>query len=386
MKKDFGLFLLLLVFFWNCTQDEISQPAQRPEPVLSDLVAPAQIYNASTQKQMISVRVQDDQGLENIAQVRYVLSKNGSSGSSAQGQLKDDGTQGDIVAKDGVFTAFIDGSFAQGDTGIFVLELAARDVDGNISNRLEAEIEVLAGRENLAPQIVRTLVPQQVAVDSSFEFVVAVAVEDADGRTDIQRVLLQFFPPAHPNPTLEQDLVDDGSAGDVNAADGLYSGTLSSGLFKEASDYFLRFQAEDQAGNTSQPVVVSIHGFFVGNRPPVISNVVAPNTVKIDPNQSTRILITVDVTDPQGLSDIDYVQFRSFLPGGQEADNSPTQLADDGDTANTGDVVAGDGTFSRLIVLPSSGVPLGDFRFEFQAQDNSGALSNIINHILTVTE
>lgn len=379
------LSLILAVSSFRCTSGDPASPPIQPEPKLSDLLAPSVLFNVSERKHRVAVRVEDDQGVQTIAEVQYsILDPSGAT--RVGGNLVDDGTAGDIIPRDGQFSTQLDGRFAGSDTGAFELRVVAEDQDGNRSNQLTTTIRVLPGTGNLPPEVVETFTPERVAVDSSFDLVVAARVNDADGLEDVANVRLQFFPPTYPTPTHEVDLMDDGTAGDTTAGDGIYSGLLSSGLFEQPNEHFLRFQAEDRAGNRSPAVVVPIRGFFAGNRPPVISNVVAPDTVKINPNAVTEILITVDVTDPQGLSDIDFVRFRSFLPSGEEAQNSPTELADDGDSERTGDAVAGDGTYSRIVILPSSGVPTGDFRFEFQAGDKSGALSNIINHILTVIE
>lgn len=385
LRKIFFLFIFT-IFIAQCTRDQIVAPVPDPVPHISNLMAPLVVFNASLTKHTISVQVQDAQGVQDIAEVHYEIRKKQTNDLALSGLLIDDGTHGDIIPKDGVFTNQIDGSFARGDTGQFELRVFARDKSDHASDTLSTTILVVAGVENAPPVITKTAVPALVPIDSLFDFVIAVQVQDEDGLQDIKKVSFQFFPPEHPNPTLEGTLVDDGTSGDEMPGDGIYSNILSSNLIKEPTDYFLRFEAEDQAGNKSDAKVVTIRGRPGLNDPPVISNVVAPDTVKIDPQQNTRILITVDVTDPQGLDDIDYVQFRSFLPDGREAQDSPIQMADDGNTSVTGDEVAGDGTYSRIIILPSSGVMPGDFRFVFQASDKSGALSNTIEHILTVIE
>jgi len=259
------------------------------------------------------------------------------------------------------------------------------DKDGNASNSLQTRVFVRDGAENNLPEIVRVSVPTKVLLDSLFTFLVEVEVSDADSLSDIEYVFSQFFPPAHPNPTRQDTLLDDGLSGDVTAGDGIYSLTLSSGLIKEASDYFLRFQAEDKSGNRSLAVVATIRGTVAQPEPPVISNLSAPDTVQIVPGQVVQVLITIEVTDPQGLSDIDFVRFRSFLPNSNEAGDSPIGLADDGNTFSTGDEVAGDGTYSRIINLPPTALR-GDFRFVFEARDKSGLSSNIIEHIMTVID
>ncbi|RMF68851.1 MAG: hypothetical protein D6743_02815, partial [Calditrichaeota bacterium] len=268
----------------------------------------------------------------------------------------------------------------------FQLSVVGKDKEGNESNVLEARIFVQAGQEDLPPEIVNVTVPETVAADSSFDFVVTAEVTDPDGPQDVQRVIYQFFPPAHPTPTQEDTLVDDGTGADAVAGDGVYTAVLSSNLIRTASDYFLRFQAEDRAGSKSAARIATIRGVFRLPQAPVLSNLVAPDTVQIDPTRVVQILLTVDVFDPQGLSDIDFVRFRSFLPNGQEAKDSPFELSDDGNRAVSGDEVAGDGTYSIIVNLPPNGVTPGDFRFVFQAKDKSGLLSNTIEHIMTVIQ
>ncbi|NIR51947.1 hypothetical protein GWO43_25550 [candidate division KSB1 bacterium] len=386
-KNAYLYGLLISTLMWFCSDDD--NPVQMETtvvPEVTSLIAPSIIYNASPKKHTVSVKVTDPQGLEDIESVRYEIDKSGSATPSTQGELRDEGKAGDIIPNDGTYATQIDGSFAQNDSGKFNLSVTARDLSGNVSNVDTAVILVRSGTENLPPEISAVQLPKRVAVDSLFEFVMTADVSDPEGLSDVQKVTYQLFPPAHPNPTLTGQMLDNGQSGDTTAGDGTYSAELSTDLFTEAADYFFRFQAEDERGNKSPPKVASIRGFFIGNRAPVISNLVAPDTVRINPDQVTRILITIDVTDPQGLSDIDFVRFRSFLPNGNEASNSPFELSDDGNTVATGDEIAGDGTYSIVINLPPTGVQPGDFRFVFQAKDKSDAFSNVIEHIMTVVE
>jgi len=327
----------------------------------------------------------DPQGLDDLAEVHFDIIKSGSTTPAISGFLLDDGTSGDVIPKDGRVTTQIHSSLFQNDSGEFNLEISATDKNGNASNSLQTRIFVRDGAENNLPEIVSVSVPVTVFLDSLFEFLIEVEVSDADSSGDIAYVFSQFFPPAHPNPTRQDTLLDDGLSGDVTAGDGIYSITLSSGLIKEASDHFLRFQAEDKSGNRSLAVVATIRGTVAQPEPPVISNLSAPDTVQIVPSQVVQVLITIDVSDPQGLSDIDFVRFRSFLPNGNEAGDSPIGLADDGNTFSTGDEIAGDGTYSRIINLPPTALR-GDFRFLFEARDKSGLCSNIIEHIMTVID
>ncbi len=479
------------------------QPDSTFAPVISELQTPTSIYNAAAEPQLLTVKVSDPQGLANIDDVNYDLVKAGASSPVRQGSFSDDGADGDVIAKDGIYSELLTSAFAAGDSGQFELTVEARDRDGNNSNVLSAQIFVLSGGGDSTPRIVQVSTPTSVAVDSAHNFTITVLVADPEGLSDIKRVLYQLFPPESTVPVIEDTLTDSGSNGDEVAGDGIYSAQLSSSLIDRFSDYFLRVQVEDKVGNLSSPTVKTIRGRpFVGNAPvienasvpritnvtvsprivisadvrdpeglanvdsvfyrlflpdgtedaaspgflqddgnaavsgdttagdgrfsgivdlsgradttfvlrvvmqandlngkrssqvsravvasiddsPFILNLIAPSLVQIDPTRDQRLLITLDVRDPQGNDDITLAQFRSFLPDGNEANNSPTLLFDTGDN-DEGDAVAGDGIYSRFIFLPSQGVTPGDFRFVFEARDQSGARSNLIEHILTV--
>jgi hypothetical protein len=62
-------------------------------------------------------------------------------------------------------------------------------------------------------------------------------------------------------------------------------------------------------------------------------------------------------------------------------------MFDDGDP-NHGDAIAGDGIYSSIVKLPSKQsnppVPLGTFRWEFQAKDRENKTSNIIIHYIVI--
>ena len=86
--------------------------------------------------------------------------------------------------------------------------------------------------------------------------------------------------------------------------------------------------------------------------------------------------LKTEVTD-----DILEVYFIVYRPDGTTNGNK-IQLFDDGDSEN-GDVTAGDGIYSRLIQVDQSNQK-GTYRFDFQAEDRLGALSNIVNHIVLI--
>lgn len=147
-------------------------------------------------------------------------------------------------------------------------------------------------------------------------------------------------------------------------------------------NYTIRFSASGLDNKSKQVAVASFY-FNNGqdNLPPVISNLVAPDTITIG-TDTTFIQITLNVQDTNGLNDIQFVWFDSYLPNGNPSSQNPIALYDDG--INGGDLTAGDGIYSRIVILPPTGVTKGTYRWEFRARDRSGTLSNQIIHFLVV--
>lgn len=125
------------------------------------------------------------------------------------------------------------------------------------------------------------------------------------------------------------------------------------------------------------------------NRPPVLSNLIAPDTVRLA-NVNQFILLQIKATDPDGQTDIRKVFFNSFRPDGTPSSGNPFEMYDDGGAViiiapdiRSGDLVKGDGVYSLTIILAPN-TPLGTYRFEFQAIDRSNATSDIVPHHLLV--
>jgi hypothetical protein len=97
-----------------------------------------------------------------------------------------------------------------------------------------------------------------------------------------------------------------------------------------------------------------------------------------------RELMTVEVSDPQGLADIDSVYFYSLKPDSSWANyGKPFLLVDDGIPFNenirdpeTGDLVANDGTYSfSIIVYNNPQTNLGTYTFYIYIRDKAGNLT-----------
>lgn len=145
--------------------------------------------------------------------------------------------------------------------------------------------------------------------------------------------------------------------------------------------YTIKFSITGLDGKNRQ-VAISNFNFINGQDtlPPVISNtVIDPDTVVV--TQPTTIFTSVEAMDPNGSSDILQVYFKVYKPDGT-TNNTKIELFDDGNIS-IGDQIAGDGVYSRLIQVDQTN-DKGTYRFEFQAEDRSGELSNILNHFVLI--
>jgi hypothetical protein len=193
---------------------------------------------------------------------------------------------------------------------------------------------------------------------------------------------VEAYAPGDDVPVASSVLRDDGTAPDAAAGDGMYTALLQfSATRADAGRFTVRFSAVDELGlrgNTlEEPLVLTRR-----NSPPVVSDLVAPDTVALPGSGSTLIELSIVAADSDGYADIRDVYFQNL------DSSNPLQrffLRDDGGTRQppTGDDRAGDGRFGIIIQLPSSAAKQ-DYRFSFRAIDVPGDTSAAIVHILTV--
>jgi hypothetical protein len=156
--------------------------------------------------------------------------------------------------------------------------------------------------------------------------------------------------------------------------DGIYSGRASFQIKRvDVGTYLIEVSAQDPKGFSSNTLIVPLEVIRT-NRPPVLSDLQAPDTVNT--SVVSQFLITVNALDPDGLADIKSV--TRTTPSGLVF-----TLNDQG---VNGDVRAGDGTFSETVAVNDPSPPPGDYLFKFQAFDRSNEGSNVIIHRVTVRQ
>lgn len=183
-----------------------------------------------------------------------------------------------------------------------------------------------------------------------------------------------------------QSLLDDGRSqisGDITAGDNIFSASITMSRLFAVGNYSIEFfiRNDDDLQTISK---AAVHQFYYDNGQsnvePVISDVIAPDTVVVQEPKSV-ILLSVFVSDENGLQDIESVYFTTTRPDGSVY--PPIQMFDSGDFENHGDETASDGRFSALIQVTPSNTK-GAYKFNFQAKDKRKKLSNIITHTIHI--
>ena len=381
-KNTISLLFAIGFFFLLFVECSVKNPVtdEAGAPVLSDLVAPGTVYFQSHVKYPVTVRTSDPQGWEDIKIVRYFFFPEGSQAVVGEGAMRDDGTGGDIIPMDGIFFDSLGTDFADGQAGQFLLSVVAEDLTGHFSDALNADISVIEGEINLPPVLSNPIVPDTLTEETVGNVFLSIRADDSHGVEDIDTVRFQIYPPWSPIHIYQGQLRDDGTSGDVDAGDNIFSfrGDMQ-GILRTIGHYSVRFQAEDVGGLMSHPIVTDFY-VFRENSPPALSNLVAPD--EVSRSSSPAIPLTVRVIDPEGLSDVKSVYFNTTKPDGSPSSGNPFSLFDDG---TAGDVNPGDGVYSLTIYITPQNA-LGNYRFDFLAEDYAGAVSDTLRHIIRVVD
>ncbi|MBN2105062.1 hypothetical protein JW835_13555 [bacterium] len=358
---------------------EVRNPADERYfyPEIDNITTPRTVALQGDMLYSIYVTVSDPQGLEDIAYVQFSLSD-----SLEDFNLHDNGHDGDLIPKDGSYSGRFLPELFSGKQGAYQLQITAQDHEGNMTMAFSDTIWVEDTVPDQAPVLHHPVVSDTVAVEELTNFYLSIHAYDGQGLDDIDSLVYQIYPPLSTKPIYQSILRDDGTGGDIAAGDSVFSicADLSDTL-KGLGPHQIRFQAKDIHGNQSVPLVVT---FFIAgiNDEPILSNLNAPVVInRLDP---TPIVITIQVTDPQGPADVRKVYFNSIKPNGFPARGNPFILRDDG-SEDWGDEKAGDGIYSIAIVI-SSDNQLGRYTFSFYAQDLAGDLSEPRVHYLVVME
>ncbi len=367
----------------SCDNDDPVQPTN-VAPVLKNFTVPDTILTQINQSYIVSVQVSDENGLDDIASVKYEI-LNSQENVFAQGDFYDDGnynSHGDIVANNGTYSQRLNVDFPAGEYQIITSAIDKSDLE---SDRLGKTFYTKEGVINNAPTLAVIQIPDSVYVDKIVPFFIQVRAEDEDSDDYISKVTFQVLGPTISDLALEGELVDDGSSGDQTAGDGIYSiETTTEFASWKFGSYHLYMTAFDSKQKASESIYTTIPWAKMElGVIPELFNLSSPDTIVRPMTGDKSILLTIEATDPDNKNDVKEVFFYSKKPNGEYANSgNPFNLYDDG---ASGDATANDNIFSLIIWIISAN-DLGDYVFEFQARDYSDLLSSKIIHTITVIE
>jgi len=374
-KWTYALPLPILVLLWVGCEKEPTGSEISPTPRITEWEVPARMAFNSPRNYRITVTVEDAQGPQNVPFALGTIMSDGATIDTFS--LWDDGsyysvtasppwadsTSGDLVPGDGIFSRRITGQFVDHATTVS-FRFDATDSNGHAADPVEVAVEL---RANSAPVLEDPVLPS--LLESGFDtLTLSVRATDSDELDSLVRVWLD---------------VQGSGKGEITLAgpdqDHRWSITIDRSFAAGiVGDYAFNFYGEDTFQEIGGPVGQTV---MVENNPPVISNLVAPDTMvlPIQAVGSDTALLFLNVEDDQTLIDIWAVYFTSVLN-----DTVPNPnvfyLFDDGSGA---DVTAGDGIYSQGIVLFWNNTP-GKYTFTFLAQDLLGQTSNPIIHDMWV--
>jgi hypothetical protein len=376
--KSSAVWILGALLVAGCS---IKDPVQKEAPFLflSNLSLPDTLYLESDDNIPFSVKVTHSEGVRAVLCVRAFVTHIDAYTILYQDSLQDGGVGGDVVSKDGIFSGRLSLTFVEDQPADYQMSVISEDIYQNISDTLSSSFTVVDGERNSSPVLGECSLSDTLNADSLGHVLITIRADDPQGIDDIDSVFFQIFQPLSPVSFYRSPLWDDGQSGDLIPGDGIFTfqGNLEDTL-KSRGVHTFRFQAVDKSGLSGN---VKVKEVFIDqiNYPPVLSNIVAPDTVVLG-TETAILFLSVDVFDPQGLADIKKVYFNSTKPDGNPATHNPFYMYDDG---SSGDITPDDGTYSLDVeITPDS--QKGIYQFDFYAEDHSGALSESLSHFVTV--
>lgn len=203
--------------------------------------------------------------------------------------------------------------------------------------------------------------------------------------SDIKRVWIEILSPE--NEKLSPgviNLYDNGSVavGDAVKGDKEYSILVTMKSEFVNGTYLISYFIEDKMGSTKKVASQTfLYDNGKSNVAPFILSVSLPDTIQVL-NEGLAFLVAASVSDSNGIRDVKEVYFTTVRPD-QTSSGLHTSLYDDGNYGENGDASAGDGVFSRIIKIDSTNQK-GTYRFDFEAKDRGGLVSQIVHKYILV--
>jgi len=372
-----GLLLIFILLAGYACQDQAVTPPEKTPFVLSDIRAADFWQINASASQLVEIRVQHPDGVDAIEAVTVDIIDNANN-LNATVQLFDDGAatteSGDLIAGDGVFRNLIKPSTVVSADGDYTLRFSATDTAGASAPALEKNIKM---GSNKVPQIHSVFLPSLFRSGFNAE-TISVVVFDPDSTSEVDDIIFKIIKSG------ELPVLYTGKSWKRSGADSLFVLELDSSFGAGRSGaYQFSFQAHDKFGGLSDTVLRSVN---IENKAGSVLRISMPAEITKPVSGTKQIFITAQVDDPQSLADVDSVYFYI-----EKTDGMPFVMVDNGKPFNidnrfdeAGDKTAGDGIYSRTLIVEARTAIVGTFVFSFYSRDRVGNLSVSISDSINI--
>ena len=208
---------------------------------------------------------------------------------------------------------------------------------------------------------------------------VSARVKNLSGIANLRGVYYRIYRPGENRFFSSGTLAAETLASSVTA---IYAANISFVMSRPEAGFFrVEVFAQSRSNDVSNFIQLPLR-IARNNSTPRILSASVPDTVYLPPGDSLLITMSVAVSDSDGAGDIAGIFFYSLNS------SDPTRqflLSDDGNVGGiSGDLLAGDGTYTITVKLLDQGNIRRTFEFEFHAVDQQGADSGPLLKLLTV--
>ena len=209
----------------------------------------------------ISVSASDPDSLDSITKVTYQILGPTATETAEQGELYDNGSDGDSLAGDGIFSFRTTTEFANWKFGSYHLIIVAFDTHQQQSNTIYEILPWAKMNLGVAPQIVSVTAPDTIKLPASTakSYFLTVRATDDDDNRDVREVTFNTFKPdGTPSSGNPFKMYDDGTSGDAIPGDNNYSLVIWISSQNAVGNYRFEFQAKDYSDLLSDRVIHTI--------------------------------------------------------------------------------------------------------------------------------
>jgi hypothetical protein len=343
-------------------EEEIVPPAPAPDFSIAVFSFPPRINIARPQSYDVAYKVIHPGGLEAVSEVKTLFYGSDQTTVLQEILLYDDGGalhpgDRDVFAGDGIFSnVFVSDSLVFPVGEVFI----RAEATDNTQQAVQSQFADIVSLTNLPPVLLSIAAPDTLK-SASPPVAFSATVQDSNDISDVFAVAVRL---TRNGGVIAIDSLKFTAA--TSPTEGEFAALFDSTYAAERQGaYVLEFQAidfnEDVSNILNKPI-------YLENKAPALRNVMLADTVQRPAIGPDTLVVRITANDPQGLGDITSVTFTVLREGGTPA---TLDMFDDGDFDGHRDEIAGDGVYSRGVIVNAASVP-GTFRFTFETADKVG--------------